>query len=93
MSHGLTQAEALEKSIGAIDGVFTFLICNRESMGFAKDRWAIKPLVAVEDGGEMAVATEEQAVRMIYPGENAVINYDGPSMTKTWPVGSMKAAA
>ena len=93
MSQGLTQAEALEKSIGAIDGVFTFLISNSETMGFAKDRWAIKPLVAVEDGGEMAVATEEQAVRMIYPGENAVINYDGPGMTKTWPVGSMKAAA
>jgi glutamate synthase domain-containing protein 1 len=93
MSRGLTQAQALEKSISEIDGVFTFLISNTESMGFAKDRWAIKPLVAIEEGGELAVATEEQAVRMIYTGENAVINYDGPSMTNTWPIGSLRAAA
>ena len=93
MSRGLTQAQALEKSIGAIDGVFTFLICNRESMGFAKDRWAIKPLVAIEDGGELAVATEEQAVRMIYPGDHAVINYDGPAMTGIWPIEAPRRAA
>ena len=93
MSKGLTQAQALEKSISQIDGVFTFLISNTESMGFAKDRWAIKPLVAIEESGELAVATEEQAVRMIYTGENAVINYDGPSMTKTWPIGALRAAA
>jgi hypothetical protein len=41
----------------------------------------------------LAVATEEQAVRMIYTGENAVINYDGPSMTKTWPIATLRAAA
>ena len=93
MSKGLTQSQALEKSIGAIDGVFTFLICNSESMGFAKDRWAIKPLVAIEDGGKLAVATEEQAVRMIYAGDHGVINYDGPSMTETWPIGAARAAA
>ena len=93
MSRGLTQAQALQKSISEIDGVFTFLISNTESMGFAKDRWAIKPLVVIEEAGALAVATEEQAVRMIYTGENAVINYDGPSMTKTWPIGALRAAA
>jgi len=93
MSQGLTQAQALQKSISSIDGVFTFLISNIETMGFAKDRWAIKPLVAIERDGEMAVATEEQAVRMIYHGEEVVDNYDGPSMTKTWPINAMRKAA
>ena len=93
MSKGLSQAEALRHSISEIDGVFTYLISNRESMGFAKDRWAIKPLVAIEAEREMAVATEEQAVRMVYAGEHAVDNYDGPSMTNTWPIGAMKEAA
>ena len=93
MSKGLTQPQALEQSISQIDGVFTYLISNTESMGFAKDRWAIKPLVSVEEEGEMAVATEEQAVRMVYPGENAINNYDGPSMTKTWSIGSVRKAA
>jgi len=93
MSKGLTQAQALQKSISEIDGVFTYLISNTESMGFAKDRWAIKPLVAIEENGEMAVATEEQAVRMIYTGENPVINYDGPSLTNTWQIQSLRNAA
>jgi len=93
MSKGLTQPQALEQSISQIDGVFTYLISNTESMGFAKDRWAIKPLVSVEEEGEMAVATEEQAVRTGYPGENIINNYDGPSMTKTWEIGSVRKAA
>lgn len=93
MHQGLTQEQALKKSITSIDGVFTFLIANRESMGFAKDRFAMKPLVTVEEHGELAAATEEQAVRMIYTGEVDVINYDGPSLTNFWPVGERRAAA
>ena len=93
MSKGLTQAEALKRSISQIDGVFTYLISNTESMGFAKDRWAIKPLVAVEAEGGLAVATEEQAVRMVYAAEHVADNYDGPSMTNTWLIGALKEAA
>ncbi len=93
MSQGMSQAQALKKSISNIDGVFTFLIADIHDMGFAKDRWAIKPLVVIEKEGQMAVATEEQAVRSIYLGEEAVDNYDGPSMTKTWDIGPLGKAA
>ncbi len=93
MSQGMTQAQALKQSISDIDGVFTYLISNTESMGFAKDRWAIKPLVAVEQDGEIAVATEEQAVRLIYNAGEKVTNYDGPSMTKTWRIDALRKAA
>ena len=86
MSRGMTQAEALEMSINEIDGVFTFLISDRDTLGFAKDRFAMKPLVAVEEGNQsIAVATEEQAVRTVYTDEMDIINYDGPSLTRTWP--------
>ena len=88
---GLDKLQALEQSISEIDGVFTYLISDSDSIGFAKDRWAIKPLVAMGDGGEVAVATEEQAVRRIYAAEGDVVNYDGPALTNTWPV--QKAAA
>ena len=93
MSKGLTQEQALKKSITSIDGCFTYLISNTESMGFAKDRFAMKPLVTVEHEGQLAVATEEQAVRKIYPGEMDVINYDGPSLMKTWLADEVRAAA
>ncbi len=93
MSKGLTQEQALRKSITSIDGVFTYLISNLDSMGFAKDRFAMKPLVTVEENGTLAAATEEQAVRKVCPGEVDIINYDGPSLMNTWAVGEQRAAA
>jgi glutamate synthase domain-containing protein 1 len=93
ISNGLTLGQALEKSISAIDGVFTYMIADTDGIGFAKDRFAMKPLVVVEEAGEMAAATEEQAVRRIYPGECEVINYDGPSLTRIWGVGNRRMAA
>ena len=84
MRHGTTKPEALRQSIHEIDGVFTYLIADEGSIGFAKDRWAIKPLVAMGARPEIAVATEEQAVRRIYRSEGDVTNYDGPGMTRTW---------
>ena len=93
MSQGMTQAAALRQTITEIDGVFTFLISDLQSMGFVKDRWAMKPLVAVEENGNLAVATEEQAVRTIYTGEMEIANYDGPSLSRTWEIGAQRRAA
>ncbi|MDE0304990.1 MAG: glutamine amidotransferase [Albidovulum sp.] len=91
MRQGMEKPEALRDSIKEIDGVFTYLIADRNSIGFAKDKWAIKPLVVMGEEQEIAVATEEQAVRRIYLEEGDVENFDGPAMTHTWPV-MMEAA-
>ncbi len=91
MSKGADKLTALDQSISEIDGVFTYLIADMDSIGFAKDKWAIKPLVSMGDRPEIAVATEEQAVRRIYLEEGDVNNHDGPALTRTWPVS--KAAA
>ena len=86
MSKGADKLTALDQSISEIDGVFTYLIADMDSIGFAKDKWAIKPLVSMGDRPEIAVATEEQAVRRIYLEEGDVKNHDGPALTRTWPV-------
>ena len=94
MKQGLTLQQALTKSISAIDGVFTYMIADLDGIGFAKDRFAMKPLVTIQERGEFIGATEEQAVRRVSPDENAVvINYDGPSMTALWGVGNRRIAA
>ena len=93
MKQGLTMEQALKKSITSIDGVFTFMIATSDGIGFAKDRFAMKPLVAMEDGGEIAAATEEQAMRRVFASEIDVVNYDGPSMTGIWGVGNRSMAA
>lgn len=93
MKQGLTLDQALKKSITSIDGVFTFMIATQDGIGFAKDRFAMKPLVAMEDGGEIAAATEEQAMRRVFASEIDVVNYDGPSLTGIWGVGNRSLAA
>lgn len=93
MQRGIPKPEALGQSIREIDGVFTYLIADERSIGFAKDRWAIKPLVAMGEAPEIAVATEEQAVRRIYREEGDVTNFDGPALTRTWPAPSARTPA
>lgn len=93
MKHGLSLQQALQKSIGSIDGVFTFMIATPDAIGFAKDRFAMKPLVVVEELGEMAAATEEQSVRCVVADETDVVNHDGPSLTGIWGVGNRSLAA
>ena len=93
MKQGLTMEQALKKSISAIDGVFTFMIATPDGIGYAKDRFAMKPLVVIEQAGELAAATEEQAVRRVFLDESDVDNYDGPSLYGIWGVGNRSMAA
>lgn len=90
---GLTMDAALKKSITSIDGVFTYMIARPDGIGFAKDRFAMKPLVVIDQNGNLAAATEEQAVRRVFADECDVINYDGPSLTGIWGVGNRSLAA
>ncbi len=91
MSKGMTLQEALAHSIKQIDGVFTYMIADQNGIGFAKDRFAIKPLATVQQNGEFCAATEEQALRRVYPGGAKIINYDGPSKTGIWGRGRLAA--
>ena len=93
MKQGLSMEQALKKSIASIDGVFTFMITTPDGIGFAKDRFAMKPLVVIEQAGELAAATEEQAVRTVFADECDVINHDGPSLFGIWGVGNLSMAA
>ncbi len=94
MKEGLSLEQALIRSIDEIDGVFTFMIGGPDTIGWAKDRFAMKPLVVVEQNGEMAAATEEQAVRRVYDDDGvSILNYDGPSLHGIWGVGNRRAAA
>ncbi len=87
MARGSSVAEALESSKTALDGVFTYILSTPTGVGFAKDKWAIKPLVVVEEpGGTMAIATEEQALRRIYTNEIDVTNHDGPLASQVFDV-------
>ena len=93
MNRGLTLEEALQLSLTEMDGVFTYLAATPHQMGMAKDKWAIKPLAEISENGNMATATEEQAVRKVYRKHHPVTNHDGPAEHTTWPCGRAEAVA
>ena len=60
---------AMERSIGELDGVFTYLVATSDSLGMAKDTMAAKPMVLYESDDLIALASEEVAIRSIFPHE------------------------
>lgn len=83
MKHGELFEKALRHSVTALDGVFTYLISTRDGIGLAKDRLAIKPMIAVEAPHMVAMATEEQALRQVLREEIDTVSY-GPREVLVW---------
>jgi glutamine phosphoribosylpyrophosphate amidotransferase len=88
MAAGDSLQASLQRSLSELDGVFTYLLATSDGIALAKDRWAIKPVVAVLAPDGVAVATEEQSLRTLYHDEIDVEVCDGPSIVRVWPVSS-----
>ncbi len=56
-------------SIDDFDGVFTYLVATYDSLGMAKDVMAAKPMVLYEQDDLIVLASEEVAIRSIFPSE------------------------
>ena len=63
LDRGLTLEQALEASLDDLDGAFTYLVATPDAIGYARDPFALKPLVTVETAGYVAIANEEIAIR------------------------------
>ena len=60
---------AMERSINELDGVFTYLVATSDQLGMAKDVMAAKPMVLYESDEFVGLASEEVAIRSIFPRE------------------------
>ena len=69
MDAGDTLEHAMRRSIDELDGVFTYLVATSDSLGMAKDTMAAKPMVLYEGKDFIALASEEVAIRSIFPNE------------------------
>jgi glutamine phosphoribosylpyrophosphate amidotransferase len=67
LAQGASLEAALKQSVQDFDGTFTYLVSTREGIGYAKDKLAAKPLVVVERDDVVALASEEVALRRIFP--------------------------
>ncbi len=99
MNEGSTLEQALTESIDELDGCFTYLIATRDGIGLAKDKFAAKPIVITERNGTTAMASEEVALRRIFPeeidsyspGEREVITWLSSTPTSSRRVSSISA--
>ena len=69
MNAGDSLEDAMRRSIEELDGVFTYLVATSDSLGMAKDTMAAKPMVLYEGPEFVALASEEVAIRSIFPHE------------------------
>ena len=61
--------EAMRDSLDELDGVFTYVVATSDKLGMAKDWMAAKPMVLYESDDFVALASEEVAIRSIFPHE------------------------
>ncbi len=60
---------AMARSIDQLDGVFTYLVATSDQLGMAKDVMGAKPMVLYESDEFVGLASEEVAIRSIFPRE------------------------
>lgn len=69
INRGIELEDAMCQSIHELDGVFTYLVATDRMLGLAKDRLAAKPMVLYESDEVIVLASEEVAIRRIFPEE------------------------
>ncbi|MDJ0956793.1 MAG: class II glutamine amidotransferase [Arenicellales bacterium] len=69
MDRGEDLQESMHRSINELDGVFTYVVATGDKLGMAKDVMAAKPMVLYESDDFVALASEEVAIRSIFPNE------------------------
>jgi len=85
MRNGATLAEGMKDSLAGLDGVFTYFVATKDSLGMAKDTMAAKPLVLYESDNLIAMGSEEIAIRAILPQEIDTYDpFDGE--VKVWQI-------
>ena len=85
MDRGDNLEESMRRSVSDLDGVFTYLVATGNSLGLAKDVMAAKPMVLYESDNFIALASEEVAIRSVFPHEIDTYDpYEGEVMA--WQV-------
>ena len=85
MRNGATLEEGMKDSLSGLDGVFTYFVATKDSLGMAKDTMAAKPLVLYESDDLVAMGSEEIAIRSILPHEIDTYDpFDGE--VKVWQI-------
>lgn len=84
MSQGATLEDALRTSLDDLDGTFSYLVATRDSIGYAKDKLAAKPMVKYENDDLIALSSEEVGLNSLYPGRALDTSEPAPFTYGLW---------
>ena len=85
MRKGIPLKDGMNDSLKELDGVFTYLVATKDSLGMAKDTMAAKPMVLYESDDLVAMGSEEIAIRTLLPQEIDTYDpYEGE--VKVWQI-------
>ena len=85
MRRGVALKDGMTDSLKELDGVFTYLVATKDSLGMAKDTMAAKPMVLYESDDLVAMGSEEIAIRTLLPQEIDTYDpYEGE--VKVWQI-------
>ena len=83
LSQGRTLEEALRASLDFFDGSFSYFAATPDELGFARDPFALKPLLFTETDTFVALANEEIAIRAAFAGDYEV-REAGANEVRVW---------
>ncbi len=84
MREGATLTQALESSLDALDGFYTFVVGTETGFGVRRDPIACKPAVMAETDRWVAFGTEYRALVGLPDIENAKVWEPEPAKVYTW---------
>jgi methylamine---glutamate N-methyltransferase subunit A len=84
MNKGLDLSEALEMSLGELDGFYTFVVGTASGFGVLRDPIACKPAVMAETDGYVAFGSEYRALTLLPDISTAHIWEPEPAQVYFW---------
>lgn len=84
MSQGVSLEDALISSLDDFDGTYSYLVSTSDSIGFAKDKLAAKPVVIYEDDNLIAISSEDVGLNSLFPGQTLETTEQAPLTHGIW---------
>ncbi|MBF0209404.1 MAG: amidophosphoribosyltransferase [Desulfamplus sp.] len=84
MSVGADLEDALKASLDDLDGTFSYLVATKDSIGYAKDKLAAKPMVKYENDEMIVISSEEVGINRLFPGKALETNEPAPLSYGFW---------
>jgi methylamine---glutamate N-methyltransferase subunit A len=90
LARGQSLQQALRQSLDDFDGSFSYLAATTDAIAFVKDRFGFKPLMVADTDDFVAIATEEIALRRVFPGTYRTTE-PPPGSMRVWPIANSTA--